>query len=508
MDMTSIVSTDEALRIARFPEHQTVLHGEFVAGEGAGFEVVYPATGELLIEAKASSLNQVRGAVAAARTAFGAWSQTPAAERAAILNAAADAMVEDTDRLAHLVTLDNGKTLAEARLDVVASVGLVRSAAGWATRLKGETLPPGDGVFELTWREAIGVIAIFMPFNAPLMFSGMKVAAALAMGNTVVVKAPEKSPIAAVAFAEYLHFAGLPAGVVNIVQGFGDVGQELAGAGDVDMVSFTGSSKVGALVGTAAVQNFKRVVLELGGKSANIIYDDAPFDNAVEASLGAIFRNAGQRCFSGSRILVQEGIADRFMEALVRRTGELVVGDPFDPNTNLGSLIAEEDVKRVRGLVSRAQEQGGRLLCGGDAPAGAPAHSGFFLPTIIDVGDRRDLEILQEEVFGPVVTVQRFKDLDDAVGIANDSRYGLAGGCWTTNVATAMATARRVNAGYFWINAYGSSAGPESSIGGRRKSGFGLEKGQAGALEYTVQKSVVISADPTGKATPMMGNRE
>ncbi len=494
-----------AVETARLPRVHTLIDGMFVDGGGQIFTDVFPATGTQIAEVRSSSPGQVSDAVSAARQAFPAWADSSATTRAAILDRAADTMLRDMDRLTALVTLDNGKTSPEASFDVVSSTSLTKSAAGWASRMRGSTLPLGDGYVEMTWREPVGVVAIFMPFNAPLMFCAMKIAAAIAMGNTVVVKSPEKSPLAAIAFAEYLVEAGLPNGVVNIVQGSADVGTALVSSPEVDMVSFTGSSTVGARVGSDSVAGLKRVLLELGGKSANIIFDDAPFDSAVEGSVGAIFRNSGQRCFSGSRILVQENIADRFIESLVAKTRSLRVGDPFDPNSDIGSLITAQDVSRVRSIVRDAEEAGAKVLCGGDSPTGATPESGYFLPTVIDVGDLTDLAILREETFGPVVTVQRFTDTNHAIDIANTSEYGLAGGCWTSDLAKALTVARRIETGYFWINSYAGAAGPESTIGGRKSSGFGTEKGEDGMLAYTAIKTVIMSESSTGTVIPMGG---
>lgn len=482
-----------ALAMARLPELLTFIDGQAVDGEGAAFEVSSPVDGSVMGSPGASSVAQVEEAVHAAKAALPGWAGTSADARARMLRGAAMALVADLERLANLIAVDNGKTYGEAVLDVYAAAGLLESASGWATRTKGTTMGESEGLERLTWREPVGVIAIFMPFNAPLMFSALKAGAAIAAGNTVVVKSPMQNPYAAAAFVEYLTAAGIPEGVVNLVQGGADVGQTLVSAAEVDMVSFTGSSHVGAKVGMEAVSRHKRVILELGGKSANIVYDDAPFDAAVTGSLGAIFRNSGQRCFSGSRLLLQEGVADDFLADYVPAAEALRVGDPFDPQTQVGTLITHEDVDRVHRMVEQARSEGATVLCGG-APVTTEQGGAHYAPTVIDVSDVPDATILQQEVFGPVVVVQRFATEEDAIALANSTEYALAGGCWSNDLGRALRTARAVDAGMFWINSYAVHGGVETTIGGRGMSGFGQEMGEEGFVAYTNVKSVIIDA--------------
>lgn len=482
----------EYLGVAALGEPRSFIDGEWVDASGDPFTDVAPAFGTDLATIRAATSADVDRAVDAAATAQPRWWALAPHDRAAILERAADALAADEERLAHLVVLDNGKTIAEARADVRASVGLVRSAAGWATRLKGTTLPGAHGLSQLTWREPLGVVGVIMPFNAPLMFCGMKIALALAVGNAVVAKAPEKSPLAAVAFCAALDKAGVPAGVVNLVHGAGASGQALAEHELVRMVSFTGSNAVGRRVGETAAAMSKRVVLELGGKSANIVFDDAPLDEAVAGSLRAIFANAGQRCFSGSRLLVHEPIADEFIERLVADARALRVGNPFDPATDVGALITDADVVRVDALVAGAEAAGATILCGGHRPDDVPPGGAFYRPTIVDASRNPTLPLLGEEVFGPVLTVQRFENFDAAIELANNSAFGLAGGCWTRDIDRALNTARAIDTGMFWINSYAMPAGPESSLEARRGSGFGSEKGYDGALQFTASKSVMI----------------
>lgn len=492
---------DDAKKVARLPEMHTFINGEFVTGEGESFDVSYPATGEVIATVAATSVDQVNSAAEAAKNAQNDWGILSAEKRAAVLTKTAHLIEEDLDRVAHLITLENGKTLRDARTDVMACIAFLHSAAGWATRITGTTHPVGHGAQAMTWREPVGVVGIVMPYNAPMLFCGMKIAPAVAVGNTVVAKTPEKSPLAAVAFCEYLQKAGMPAGVVNVVHGFGEIGAAIVDAEPVGMISFTGSSAVGAKVGSRAAELLKYPILELGGKSANIVFADAPFDEAVIGSANAIFKNAGQRCFSGSRLLVHEDIADRFLEEYRNYVSKLKVGDPLNEDSQIGSLIACADVDRVQGMVDRAVEDGAILHHGGCAPDDAPEGSGFYNPTILEVPADADCkEIVQEEVFGPVVVVQRFRNTDEAIAVANDSQYGLAGGCWTNNLATAMRAAREINTGVFWINSYGFGNGPETTIGGRKRSGIGTEKGLDGIEHYTVLKTVIIPAGSVANA--------
>ncbi|MCD2261568.1 aldehyde dehydrogenase family protein [Dietzia aurantiaca] len=495
--MTSFIAPDaerldRAVVDAQIPEAEhSFIAGGWLDGDGEPFEVRTPITGDCLAWLRPASPSQVTRAAASAKEAQPAWAAMKARDRARILEHAAELMVAGLDRLATLVALDNGKTFSGARGDVLGCAEFLRSAAGWATRLFGATLPEGGDVEALTWIEPVGVVGVVMPFNAPLIFCGMKIAPALATGNTVVAKAPEQAPLAVVEFVRCLEQAGVPPGVVNLVHGGAPVGSQIIDAPPVTMVTFTGSSTVGALVGAQATRQLKKVLLELGGKSANIVYEDAPFDAAVAGSATAIFRNAGQRCFSGSRLLVQESIAEAFIAKLVETAEGIAVGDPFHPQTQVACLVSRDDVERVQAIVDDAVSAGAHLLCGGTAAA---VQGAFYRPTILEIPRGVNCSALTEEIFGPVLVVQRFTDADDAIAMANDSKYGLAGGCWTSNLATAMRTARKVNTGFFWINGYGASGGTEATIGGRGASGIGTEKGLEGIREYTVVKTVVLPA--------------
>ncbi|MFL4473152.1 aldehyde dehydrogenase family protein [Paeniglutamicibacter sp. MACA_103] len=492
----------ELVSAASIPASATRIAGKQVVGDGENFDVVTPIDGSVLGSERASSPAQVQAAVRAAAAAQPGWAATPADERARILLTAVASLRVDIERLSTLIMLDNGKTRAEAQQDVYAAAALLESAAEWARRVKGTTLVEGSGLERFTWREPVGVVAIFMPFNAPLMFSAMKAGAAIAVGNTVVVKSPMQNPYAAAVFADHLADAGVPAGVYNVLQGGADVGEAMVDAPELAMVSFTGSSDVGAIVGQRAVAQLKRLILELGGKSANVVFDDAPFDAAVDGSLAAIFRNSGQRCFSGSRLLLQEGIAEKFLASYVEKARSLRVGSPFDDDTQVGALITAADVQRVHAIVEQACAEGATVLCGGELPTEVAGRGAYYPPTVIDCTLVPNATVLQEEVFGPVVAVQRFATEDEAVTLANSTRYALAGGCWSADFGTGLRMARRVDAGMYWINSYAVHGGVEVTIGGRGASGFGQEMGEEGILAYTNVKTVLM--DTRGDAVKGM----
>jgi acyl-CoA reductase-like NAD-dependent aldehyde dehydrogenase len=407
---------------------------------------------------------------------------------------AADLIEADAERLVHLVALDNGKTLAEARGDVFVAAAHLRSAAAWAPTLEGVTLPADGSTLRMTFREPVGIVGAVIPFNAPLMFAAQKAGPALAAGNAIVLKAPEQSPLAPPLLGEILTKAGLPDGVLQVVQGRGNIGHALVTHPDITMVSFTGSTDVGRQVMRDAATGMKRVLLELGGKSANIVFADANLDAAIHASVGGIFRNAGQRCFSGSRLLVEDAVADEVIDRIVAIAEGIRVGDPFDPKSQLGCVISKQQEQRVHAMVTTAVEQGATLLAGGRRPDDVPDEGAYYRPTVLSV-ESGTPDILHDEVFGPVLTVQRFTTTDQAVAMANDSQFGLVGGCWTTDLNRALRTARTVRTGYFWINSYGALA-LDAPIGGVGLSGIGRELGRIGHEAYTELKTVIVDTEP------------
>ncbi|WP_344749690.1 aldehyde dehydrogenase family protein [Streptosporangium vulgare] len=336
-------------------------------------------------------------------------------------------------------------------------------------------------------------MAAIIPFNTTLMFAAQKAGPALAAGNAIVIKAPELSPLAAPVFARILTAAGLPDGLLQVLQGAGEVGRRLVEHPGVSMVSFTGSTSVGRQVMGSAADGVKRVLLELGGKSANIVYADANLDAALHATVGGIFRNAGQRCFSGSRLLVEDSIADAFVERVADVARSIRVGDPFAPDTQLGALISAGEAARVRAMIDTAVDQGARVLAGGGRPPGVHPDGAFVAPTVLEIpsGLPRVPDIVYDEVFGPVLTVQGFGGVEQAIALANDSPFGLVGGCWTRDLDRALTTARAVRSGYFWINSYGALA-LDAPIGGVGLSGVGRELGRVGHEAYTELKTVIV----------------
>ncbi|GAA0981450.1 aldehyde dehydrogenase [Acrocarpospora macrocephala] len=471
---------------ARLPAAHSFVSGALCHGGGREFATSHPGDGTWLATVQEATPQFADAAVREAAAAQPAWAATSPHQRARVLRAAADLIEAQSVRLAHLVTLDNGKTLAEAYGEVAVAAAHLRAAAGWAATLEGSTLPADGGTLRMTFREPVGVVAAIIPFNTTLVFAAQKAGPALAAGNAVLLKAPEVSPLAAPVFAGLLTDAGLPPGLLQVLQGAGEVGRRLAEHPAVTMVSFTGSTAVGRQVMRSAADGMKRVLLELGGKSANIVYADAALDAALHATVGGIFRNAGQRCFSGSRLLVEEPVADEFTARVVELARSIRVGPPFDPDSQLGTLISAAEATRVHVMVQEAVEQGAKVLAGGEPPDGA-----FYAPTVLEVAPVNPPDIVYQEVFGPVLTVQRFSGAEQAVALANDSPFGLVGGCWTRDLDRALTTARRVRSGYFWINSYGALA-LDAPIGGVGLSGVGRELGRLGHEAYTETKTVII----------------
>jgi acyl-CoA reductase-like NAD-dependent aldehyde dehydrogenase len=480
---------NQALTVADIPQHHSFLNGRLAAGGGTPIPDTHPGDGSVIATVEETAPELVQEAVTRAAAAQPAWAHTSPQERARVLRTAADLVEADAERLIHLVTLDNGKTIAEARGDVFVAAAHLRSAAAWAPTLEGATLPADGTTLRMTFREPVGVVGAIIPFNAPLMFAAQKAGPALAAGNAIVLKAPEQSPLAPPLLGQFLTKAGLPDGLLQVVQGGGTVGHTLVTHPDITMVSFTGSTDVGRQVMRDAADGMKRVLLELGGKSANIVYSDADLDAAVHASVGGIFRNAGQRCFSGSRLLVEESVADEMIARVVAIAEAIRVGDPFDPRSRLGCVISPRQEQRVHAMVTTAVEQGATLLTGGRRPDDVPDTGAYYRPTVLAVEGTPD--IVRDEVFGPVLTVQRFTTTEQAIAMANDSPFGLVGGCWTRDLNRALDTARAVRTGYFWINSYGALA-LDAPIGGVGLSGIGRELGRIGHEAYTELKTVIV----------------
>ena len=479
---------------ARFPPPQLWIGGEWVEPEGGKtFVTENPATEAPLCEVASASAADVDRAVQAARTALrGDWARVSARERGRLLWKLADALEANIDEFALLETLDNGKPIFESRyVDVPGAIEALRYYAGWADKVTGSTLPV-DGPFVLayTLREPVGVVAAITPCNFPLIQAVWKIAPALACGNTVVHKPASYTPLTALRFAELAREAGIPAGVLNVVPGTGaEAGAALVAHPQVAKVSFTGSTEVGRDIMRGAADTIKRVTLELGGKSPNIVFADADLDAAAKGAYTGIFYGKGEVCAAGSRLFVEARVHDELLEKLVARTKRLNPADPLDPRTRLGALVSRKQRESVLRYVDEGKREGAHVAWGGE-PADIGGKGWFMQPTILD-GVRNDMLVAREEIFGPVLAVIPFEHADDAVEMANASIYGLAAGVWTRDVGKAHDVARRLQAGTVWINQYNwyDSAAP---FGGFKQSGFGRELGREALDAYTEVKSVYV----------------
>ena len=468
----------------------------FIAGrwrparDGREFETYDPATESKLASVARAAAADVDDAVQAARSALheGAWAVMPGSERGRLLYRLAQLLERDAERAAALESLDAGKPLAAARRqDVAAAIDCLRYYAGWADKLHGQVVPIRQDVFSYVARGPVGIVGAIVPWNFPLMNAVWKVAPALACGNAVVLKPAELTPLTALLLAELADEAGVPAGVLNVVPGFGaEAGQALVDHAGVDKIAFTGSPGVGKAIMARVAQRCARVGLELGGKSPNIVFADADLDEAVRSSASGAFFNAGQVCSSGSRILVHRDIYEPFVDRLVRRAERYRLGDPFDPQTNMGPLISSTQRARVLGYIEAGREEGAALACGGGTPE-RPGH--FVQPTVFaDVSN--DMKIAREEIFGPVAAVLQFSSAQEALAMANDSPYSLAAAVWTRDAALAHTFSSKLRAGTVWINTYGHTDTrlPWGGMGG--DSGVGRDLGAAALEAYTEQKTV------------------
>jgi acyl-CoA reductase-like NAD-dependent aldehyde dehydrogenase len=465
------------------------------AASGETFDTINPATAEPLTHVAAAAAEDVDRAVKAARAAFEAdsWQKLDARKRGKLLYAIADVLESRADELARLETMDNGKPVREARMiDIKESIDCFRYYAGWADKISGDVIPVPGPYLNYTRREPVGVCGAIIPWNYPLQMAAWKVAPAIACGNTVVLKPAEQTPLTALELARAAAEAGLPAGVLNVLTGFGEpAGAALVAHPDVDKIAFTGSTAVGKIIQKQAADTLKKVSLELGGKSPNIVLDDADIDAAVKGASMAIFYNTGQACTAGSRLLVHEKIRDEFVEKLVKRAAGFVPGDPLDPKTRLGPLVSAEQLDRVMGYIAQGKSEGASLLMGGDRVE-VNGKAGYFLnPTIFgDVGS--EMVIACEEIFGPVLAVQTFSDLEEAIQIGNNTEYGLAAAVWTRDVRKAHHAAHQLRAGTVWINTY-HNLDTASPFGGYKQSGYGRELGRYALDLYTQVKSVWVN---------------
>ncbi|MBI4042588.1 MAG: aldehyde dehydrogenase family protein [Deltaproteobacteria bacterium] len=472
------------------------INGKFVnALSGKTFETINPATTEPLTTVAEGDAADIDLAVKAARKAFdeGPWPRMNARERGKIVSRIGDLIAEHAEEFALLDSLDNGKPLNETRnVDVPLSVEVFHYYGGWADKIVGETIPVNGPFLNYTLREPVGVVGQIIPWNFPLLMAGWKLAPALACGNTVVLKPAEQTPLSALRLAELCLEAGLPEGVLNVVPGFGPTaGAALAGHREVDKVAFTGEYLTGQEVMKAAAKNLKRISLELGGKSPNIVFDDVDLDAAVKGAMRGIFFNQGEVCCAGSRLFLSEKIYDEFVGKLVDEAKRLKVGDPLDPSTQMGAQVSQDQLNRITGYIEKGKKSGARLECGGER-AEVPGLKGYFVKPTVFSGVKNEMTIAQEEIFGPVVAALPFEDLDDLAKRANDSIFGLAAAVWTSDIKKAHSLARKLRAGTIWINCY-NMFDAASPFGGFKMSGFGRELG-AHALElYTEVKSVWVA---------------
>ncbi|MEX2626400.1 MAG: aldehyde dehydrogenase family protein [Ilumatobacteraceae bacterium] len=466
---------------------------------GGTRQIVDPFDGQPVRTVAEADAHDTRLAIAAARRAFDDtdWPWRPGVERGRSLLRLADAVETDREHLAALETQDTGKTLVESRMDMDDIAGVVRYYASLADKDAGEVIDaPIPGLHSVVHHEPVGVCAQISPWNYPLLQASWKFAPALAAGNTVVIKPSELTPLTTIRVVELMEQVGFPAGTVNLVLGAGpSVGAELAASDDVDLVSFTGGIETGQQIMRAAAGNLKRIALELGGKNPNIVFADADFETAVDYALLAVFLHAGQVCSAGARLLVEASIHDAFVDAVVERTRRIRLGNGRDAATESGPLISAEHRAKVEAHVAGALEDGAVLRCGGRRPEDPALTDGFFYEPTVLTDCRPDMAIVQQEVFGPVLTVEAFTDEHDAVTRANGTVYGLAGGIWTDDLAKAQRVARRLRLGTVWINDFHPYF-PQAPWGGFKRSGIGRELGREGLAEYRETKHVATSLAP------------
>ena len=482
---------------ARPIRHQLFIGGKFVdAADGATLATLNPHDNSTIAEVAMAGRQDVDRAVAAASAAQPAWARLSASERGRLLLKLADRIEENAEELARLESLDTGHPLRDSRgLDVPRTALCFRYFGGMADKFEGSVIPVDAGFLNYVIREPVGVVGQVVPWNFPLMFTSWKMAPALAAGNSVVLKPSEITPLTSLWIAEMMAEVGIPDGVVNVIPGLGSVaGQYMAEHPQIAKIAFTGSTAVGRRVVAASVGNLKKVQLELGGKGANIVFDDADLTAAVNGSAFAIFHNQGQACIAGSRLMLHERIADEFLERFIALAKSIRLGNPLDLQTEMGPLTSVQHRDRVLHYVGVAREEGGHLLFGGTPPEDpALARGCYVAPTIVRAKTYRD-RVAQEEVFGPFVTVLTFRDDEEALKIANSTEYGLGGGLWTRDIARAHRLAREMRGGMVWINCY-KRAHPGSPFGGVGLSGYGREMGFDVMREYTQAKSVWVNVD-------------
>lgn len=483
-------------------EKQIAIEGLAIGGkrvasaDGKTAPVYEPATGEVLAQVAQATTTDVDHAVKTAHNRFteGVWKQMRSRERGQILQRIANLIREKSEMLAQIESRNGGKPISAARGEIGAVANTFEYYAGAVNKFHGQTIPVNANGTALTFREPLGVCALIIPWNFPLVIAGWKIAPALAMGNTVIVKPASVTPLSALAFADLVLEAGLPEGVLNVITGSGGVaGNALVTHPLVRKISFTGSTEIGVGVMKQAADGIKRVSLELGGKSANVVFADADLDVCIESSLWSVYDNAGQDCCSRSRILVERPIYDEYVERFVSRTNALRVGNPASEQTEMGPLITPQHRESVLNYIQIGDSEGARRLCGGDVPNGDLSGGNYLTPAVyVDVNG--DMRIMREEVFGPVVGIMPFDNEAEAIRFANDTPYGLSGSLWTRDIGRALRVARAIETGMLSINS-SSSVHIEAPFGGFKQSGLGREQGMVALEHYSEYKSVFIAND-------------
>lgn len=474
---------------------QLLIDGQWVDG-AKKFDTINPATGGVLTQIAEGSSGDVDRAVEAARRALedrnGAWRKMSASERGRLIWKVADLLEKNIDEFAELETLDNGKPIFESRyVDMPMVIDVLRYYAGLATKIHGETVNTLETAFTYTLRDPVGVVGLIVPWNFPLLLASWKIGPALACGNTIVWKPASQTSLTTLRFGKLAIEAGVPAGVINIVTGPGAVGKAMVQHPGIDKIAFTGSTAVGQEIMRSAADTVKRITLELGGKSPNIVFADSDIDSAVKGAITGIFYGKGEVCNAGSRLFLEGKVKDEFTEKLAARAAKMRPGDPLDPKTRLGAIVSQEQMQTVLGYIEAGKKDGARLVAGGNRVT-VDGGKGFFIePTIF--GDvKNDMKIAREEIFGPVLSVLTFDDVDEVVEQANNNPYGLAAAVWTRDVKKAHSVSRRLKAGTVWINTYGlmDAALP---FGGYKSSGFGRELGMHAIEHYTELKTVWLN---------------
>jgi len=463
------------------------------ATQGQTFETIDPSTGKAFASVPRGGVEDVDAAVAAAREAFEdrRWTGLRPGKRTEILFRLGELIKTNSSELAQLEALDAGKPVSLASGEMWAASDVFRYYSGWPTKMFGETNPSDDRSFIFTLREPVGVCGGIIPWNFPIVMASWKVAPALACGNAIVLKPAEQTPLTAVRLAELALEAGVPEGVFNVVTGLGpEAGQALAQHPDVDKVAFTGSTEVGRKILHASEGNLKRVSLELGGKSPNIVFADADLKRATKTSMYGVFANSGQVCTAGTRILVEKSIHDDFVNSLVEATQSMKLGPPLAEDTGMGPVVSQEQFDRVTGYIEIGKKEGAEVVTGGGPAEGFDG--GYYVQPTVFAGVRNDMQIAQEEIFGPVAAVIEVDDVDSAIATANDTMYGLAAAVWTTDMSKALRVAKGIRAGTIWVNTYGPTD-PSVSFGGYKQSGFGRELGVHSLDTYTQTKSVWVN---------------